>query len=106
MNRWKRLRIAVICALTQWSLIVLLQARTCFGFVIPPSAWTFETGTSFFNVLPSVQKQNALIALLFGCVAYFAALPASRLQLDGARRDREFRPSADDAARIVGAPLT
>ncbi len=73
MNRVQRLRIAVICALTQWSLIVLLQAREYFGFVLPPAAWTFETGTAFFNVIPFLQAQNVLVACVFGCLAYFAA---------------------------------
>lgn len=73
MNQTQRLRVALICALTQWGLVVVLQTRSYFGFVLPPSTWTLLTSTAFLTVIPFIQAQNAVVAGVFGCIAYLVA---------------------------------
>jgi arylsulfatase A-like enzyme len=67
-----RLRIAFICGLAQWALLVAIQTGNFYGCLLPPIDRDWDAVSYFFTVILFIQAQNALVAAIFGIVAYLA----------------------------------
>ena len=79
--RTNRLRIAFICGLAQWALLIAIQIGNFYGWLLPQIDQGWDAVSYLFTVILFIQSQNALMAAIFGLLAYFAS--ASRIASRG-----------------------
>lgn len=72
-TRTERARIAVVCGLSQWLLLLAIQVGDLLGYLLPPAAHNLVSYGAAGAALPLLQTQNLIVAAILGVIAYFAS---------------------------------
>ena len=72
MNHAGRIRVASVCALSQWALAVAIQIGDYSGYLVPAGR-NPKAAATLITLIPFIQTQSALVAVALGAVAYLAA---------------------------------